>query len=298
MSPFRNIDVTLTWSHTCQLDDRKCTLNLNDDPEASTIRYRTIWISDIHLGTPGCQADRLLDFLKHHDCDRLYLVGDIIDGWQLKRGWYWTQAHNDVVQKILRKVRKGTRVTYIAGNHDEAARQFLGLAFGGIDIRDEAVHTMVDGRKFLVVHGDLYDAVVLYAKWLAIIGDHLYAFILKLNRWFNHIRAKLGFRYWSLSNYLKHKTKNAVNFMTKFEEAVAREARERGFQGVVCGHIHRPQIKQIDGVTYCNDGDWVESLSALVETYEGELKIIEWLRDLPAQRSATESRTEEIARTA
>ncbi|UCH47944.1 MAG: UDP-2,3-diacylglucosamine diphosphatase [Betaproteobacteria bacterium] len=277
-----------------QVDNRKCILNLNDAPEAWTTRYRTIWISDIHLGTPGCQAERLLDFLRHHDSDRLYLVGDIIDGWQLKRRWYWTQAHNDVVQKVLRKVRKGTRVTYIAGNHDEAARQFLGLAFGGIEIQDEAVHTMADGRKFLVIHGDLYDAVVLYAKWLAIIGDHLYTFILKLNRWFNHIRAKLGFRYWSLSNYLKHKTKNAVNFMTKFEEAVAREARERGFQGVICGHIHKPQIKQIDGVTYCNDGDWVESLSALVETYEGELKIIEWLRDPPANTAATE----EIARTA
>ena len=221
-------------------------------------------------------------------------MGDIIDGWQLKRRWYWTQADNDVVQKVLRRVRKGTRVTYIAGNHDEAARQFLGLAFGGIDIRDEAVHTLADGRKFLIVHGDLYDAAVLYVKWLAIIGDHLYAFILKLNRWFNHIRAKLGFRYWSLPNYLKHKTKNAVNVMTKFEEAVAREAHERGFQGVVCGHIHKPQIKEIDGVTYCNDGDMVESLSALVETYEVELKIIEWLRDPPAQTLAAESKTEEL----
>ena len=195
-------------------------------------------------------------------------------------------------------MRKGTRVTYIAGNHDEAARQFLGLAFGGIDILDEAVHTLADGRKFLVIHGDLYDAVVLHAKWLAIIGDHLYAFILKLNRWFNHIRAKLGFRYWSLSNYLKHKTKNAVNFMTNFEEAVAREARQRGFQGVVCGHIHKPQIKQIDGVTYCNDGDWVESLSALVETYEGDLKIIEWLREPPPKTSASKPETEEMAETA
>ena len=269
---------------------------MNDNPGARVTRYRTIWISDIHLGTPGCQAERLLDFLRHNDCDRLYLVGDIIDGWQLKRRWYWTQTHNDVVQKVLRKVRKGTHVIYIAGNHDEAARQFVGLAFGGIDIRDEAVHTMADGRKFLIIHGDLYDAVVLYAKWLDVIGDHLYAFILKLNRWFNHIRAKLGFGYWSLSQYLKHKTKNAVNFMTKFEEAVAREARQRGFHGVVCGHIHKPQIKDIGGITYCNDGDWVESLSALVETYQGELKIIEWLRDPRPEGSETEA--EQMAPTA
>ena len=272
--------------------NRNNSLDLSEDPAVGVHHYRTIWISDVHLGTPGCQAERLLDFLKHHESDRLYLVGDIIDGWQLKRRWYWTQAHNDVVQKILRKARKGTRVTYIAGNHDEGARQFIGLAFGGIDIRDEAVHTMADGRKFLVVHGDLYDAVVLYAKWLAIVGDHLYAFILKLNRWFNHIRAKLGFDYWSLSQYLKHKTKNAVNFMTQFETAVAMEARKRGFQGVVCGHIHRPQIRQINGITYCNDGDWVESLSALVETFEGELRIVEWLRDPSTETSITKPSAE------
>jgi UDP-2,3-diacylglucosamine pyrophosphatase LpxH len=199
------------------------------------------------------------------------------------------------VQKILRKARKGTKVTYIAGNHDEVLRQFLGLAFGGIDICDEAVHTMTDGRRFLVVHGDLYDAVVQQAKWLALVGDQLYTVILKLNHWFNHIRAKLGLGYWSLSQYLKHKTKNAVNFMTAFEDAVARAARERGFQGVVCGHIHRPQIKTIDGVVYCNDGDWVESLSALVETFEGELKIVEWQRRLLPAPSAPSIELEEEA---
>lgn len=180
------------------------------------------------------------------------------------------------MQKILRKARRGTKVTYIAGNHDEVLRQFLGLAFGGIEICDEAVHTMADGRRFLVVHGDLYDAVVQHAKWLALVGDQLYTLILKLNHWFNRARARLGLGYWSLSQYLKHKAKNAVNFMTAFEDAVARAARSRAFHGVVCGHIHKAQIKTIDGVVYCNDGDWVESLSALVETHEGELKIIEW----------------------
>ena len=247
------------------------------------------------MGTPGCQADFLLDFLRHNESDQLYLVGDIIDGWQLKRGWYWTQAHNDVVQKILRKARKGTKVLYIAGNHDEVMRQFLGLAFGDIEICDEAVHTMADGRKFLVIHGDLYDAVVQQARWLAVVGDQLYTFILKLNRWFNHIRAKFGCRYWSLSQYLKHKTKNAVNFMTAFEDAVAREARNRGFQGVVCGHIHKPQIKTIDGIVYCNDGDWVESLSALVETWEGELKIVEWQHRPQATSSTPIMKFEEQA---
>jgi len=270
-------------------------LSLSDAPAPRVNRYRSIWISDIHLGTRGCQAGYLLDFLRHNESDHLYLVGDIIDGWQLKRGWYWTQAHNDVVQKILRKSRKGTRVTYIAGNHDEVVRQFLGLAFGGIEICDEAVHTMVDGRRFLVVHGDLYDAVVQQAKWLALVGDQLYTLILKLNHWFNHIRAKLGLSYWSLSQYLKHKAKNAVNFMTAFEDAVAREARSRGFQGVVCGHIHKPQIKTIDGVVYCNDGDWVESLSALVETLEGDLKIVEWQRRLLPAPAPNIHETEEEA---
>ena len=266
-------------------------LNLKDHPAPRVNHYRSIWISDIHLGTPGCKVERLLDFLRRNESEQLYLVGDIIDGWQLRRRWYWTQAHNDVVQKVLRKVRKGTRVTYIAGNHDEAVRHFIGLAFGGIDIRNEAVHTMLDGRKFLVVHGDLYDAVVQYAKWLAFVGDYLYNLLLRLNHWLNHIRAKLGFPYWSLSQYLKHKTKNAVNFMTAFEDAVANEARQRGFQGVVCGHIHRPQIREINGITYCNDGDWVESLSALVETFEGELKIIEWLRETSLETSAAELET-------
>lgn len=238
--------------------------------------YRAIWISDVHLGTSGCQANYLLDFLKHNDSDYLYLVGDIIDGWALKRGWYWHQSHNDVVQKILRKARKGTQVTYIAGNHDEVMRQFLGLAFGGIEICDEAVHVTADGRKLLITHGDLFDAVIQCARWLAIVGDHAYTVTLRLNRWFNHIRARFGLEYWSLSQFLKHKVKKAVNFVTQFEEAVAKEARERGMDGVVCGHIHKAEMREINGILYCNDGDWVESMSALVETMEGELKIVTW----------------------
>ncbi|WP_308418619.1 UDP-2,3-diacylglucosamine diphosphatase [Chitinimonas arctica] len=244
--------------------------------EEALHHYRSIWISDVHLGTAGCQADYLLDFLKQNDSDHLYLVGDIIDGWALRRAWYWNQQHNDVIQKILRKARKGTRVVYIAGNHDEVVRQFIGLAFGGIDIQDEVVHTTADGRRFLVLHGDLFDGVIQCARWLAIVGDHAYTLTLKLNRGFNHLRARLGLGYWSLSQFLKHKVKKAVNFVSQFEEAVAREAKARGLDGVICGHIHKAEMRDIDGVLYCNDGDWVESLTALVETMEGELKIVTW----------------------
>jgi UDP-2,3-diacylglucosamine pyrophosphatase LpxH len=240
------------------------------------MRFRTIWISDIHLGTTGCQAELLLEFLKHTESNDLYLVGDIIDGWQLKRKWYWHRHHNDVVQKILRKARKGTKVTFVAGNHDEFARQFLGLAFGDIAIVDEAVHITAQGKRLLVLHGDQFDAVVQCAKWLAHIGDYLYGVALDMNRWLNAIRRRIGKPYWSLSQYLKHRVKNAVSYINAFEEAVAHEAKKRGMDGVVCGHIHRPEMREINGITYCNDGDWVESLSALVETEAGELKIIYW----------------------
>jgi UDP-2,3-diacylglucosamine pyrophosphatase LpxH len=241
-----------------------------------TQRYRAIFISDVHLGTPGSQAARLLDFLRHTESASLYLVGDIIDGWQLKRRWYWHQSHNDVVQKVLRKARKGTKVTYVAGNHDEAMPHFLGVAFGGIEIRDETVHVTADGRRLLVTHGDLFDAVVQGARWLAHVGDWLYIFSLKVNRGFNNARAKLGLPYWSLAQFLKHRVKNAVSYIGKFEEALAREAARRGFDGVVCGHIHKAEIRDIGGVLYCNDGDWVESMTALVETESGELAIIDW----------------------
>ncbi|TJZ73355.1 UDP-2,3-diacylglucosamine diphosphatase [Chitiniphilus eburneus] len=240
------------------------------------LRFRSIWISDIHLGTAGCQAGYLLDFLKHVEADHLYLVGDIIDGWALKRSWFWNQSHNDVIQKVLRKARKGTQVTYIPGNHDEGARQFLGLMFGDIRIADEVIHTTADGRRFLVLHGDKFDGVVQCARWLAIVGDRLYGITLRLNHWFNRARARLGLGYWSLSQYLKHKVKTAVNFVSDFEEAVAAEARERGLDGVICGHIHKAEMREIGGIVYCNDGDWVESLTALVELASGELKIVTW----------------------
>jgi UDP-2,3-diacylglucosamine pyrophosphatase LpxH len=238
--------------------------------------HRTIWISDLHLGTAGCKADFLLDFLKCNDADTLYLVGDIIDGWQLKKGWTWRQSHNDVVQKILRKARKGTRVIYVPGNHDEFARGYVEHAFGGIDVVYEATHVTADGRRLLITHGDLFDGVIQHAKWLAYLGDSLYTFVLVLNHWFNRVRGRMGFGYWSLSQYLKHKVKNAVSFIADYEHALVNEARRRGFDGVVCGHIHKAEIRMIDGVLYCNDGDWVESLTALVEDQTGQLEIIEW----------------------
>ena len=249
---------------------------LADIPEAEVRHYRSIWISDIHLGTSGCKAEFLLDFLRVNESDQLYLVGDIVDGWQLKRGWYWKQSHNDVVQKVLRKARKGTKVTYIVGNHDEVLREFLGLRFGEILIENEAVHELRDGRRLWVTHGDLFDGVIQYAKWLAYLGDTAYTVALKVNDHFNYLRHKMGMSYWSLSQYLKHRVKNAISFITAFEEALTTEARRRGYDGVVCGHIHRPEIREIDGTLYCNDGDWVESLSALVETHEGELKLVFW----------------------
>jgi UDP-2,3-diacylglucosamine pyrophosphatase LpxH len=253
----------------------------DDTPSPSAKqRYRTLWISDLHLGTPGCQAHALLDFLKRTECDTLFLVGDIIDGWQLRRHWYWPQSHNDVVQKLLRKARKGTKVIFVPGNHDEFARAFVGHNFGGVDVAEEWIHETADGRRFWVMHGDLFDGVIQCAKWLAHVGDSLYEFTLRLNRHLNSLRGRMGLPYWSLSKYLKLKVKRAVSFIGDFENAVAREARRRGVQGVVCGHIHHAELRDIDGITYANDGDWVESLTALVEHADGRLEIIDWAQQL------------------
>ncbi len=254
----------------------------NDEPEVPvgpTLHVRTVFISDLHLGTPGCQAEALLDFLREVRCETLYLVGDIIDGWQLRRSWYWPQAHNDVVQKLLRKARKGTRVVFVPGNHDEFARRYVMHTFGGVEVVADALHRTADGRLLWVTHGDRFDGVIQCARWLAYLGDMAYEFVLKVNRWFNSARARLGLPYWSLSRYLKLKVKRAVSYVSDFESAVAREARKRGADGVVCGHIHHAEMRSIDGVLYCNDGDWVESLTALVEHQDGRLEIID--RSLP-----------------
>ena len=244
-------------------------------PETA-LSVRTVWISDLHLGTPGCQAGPLLDFLRRVECETLFLVGDIIDGWQLRRQWYWPQAHNDVVQKLLRKARKGTKVIFVPGNHDEFARKYVLHNFGGVDVVDDWIHETADGRKLWVVHGDRFDGVIQCAKWLAYVGDWAYELTLRFNSHLNSMRARLGLPYWSLSRYLKLKVKRAVSYVSDFETAVAREARRLGVQGVVCGHIHHAEMRTIDGVLYCNDGDWVESLTALVEHPDGRLEILDW----------------------
>lgn len=242
--------------------------------DGDPFRYRTIWISDVHLGTRGCKADLLLEFMRQTDSDYLYLVGDIVDGWRLKRSWYWNQSQNDVIQKVLRKARKGTQVVYIPGNHDEALRDYTAMHFGGVAVEKEAVHETADGRRLLIFHGDEFDGVIAYARWLAFLGDRAYNVALAANHWFNLARRALGLPYWSLSAYLKHKVKNAVEFVSRFEATVASEARRRGVDGVVCGHIHHAEMRQIDGILYCNDGDWVESCTALAEHFDGRLELI------------------------
>jgi UDP-2,3-diacylglucosamine pyrophosphatase LpxH len=204
-----------------------------------------LFISDIHLGSRNCQADLLLDFLRHHDAETIYLVGDIFDGWRLKRSWYWPQSHNDIVQKLLRKVRKGTRVIYIPGNHDDFVRAYAGLLFGGIEVAENAIHELADGRRFLVIHGDEFDLVARHAKWLALLGDGAYEAALALNAWFNRIRRLLGFDYWSFSAWAKLKVKNAVNFISAFESALVSQAQRLGVDGVVCGHTHHARIAEV-----------------------------------------------------
>ena len=246
------------------------------DEHRSRTRYRTIFISDIHLGTSGCNAALLLDFLKSHECETLYLIGDIVDGWQLRKGWYWPQAHNDVVRAILKMAKHGTRVIYVPGNHDEHFRDYVGLEFGGIELMLDAIHVTADGRRLLVTHGDQFDNIVLYHKWLAFLGDGAYTLLLKSNGAVNWFRRKLGLPYWSLAAHMKKRVKNAVAFISRFEEALAHAALDREVDGVVCGHIHSAEIREFGDVTYYNDGDWVESCTALVEDAHGAMKIIDW----------------------
>jgi UDP-2,3-diacylglucosamine pyrophosphatase LpxH len=241
------------------------------------LAYRTVWISDVHLGTRGCKAEFLLDFLKHVECECLYLVGDIIDLWKLKNGWYWPPLHNDIVRAVMEKAKKGTRVIYVPGNHDEFFRDYAGTLFAGIEVVDRAIHETPDGRRFLVLHGDEFDGVVCSSKWLAVLGSEAYDLLLVLNRWFNYARRRLGFPYWSLSAFVKHKVKNAVNFICDFEKALVHAARDTEVEGIVCGHIHHAAISAMEGITYCNCGDWVESCTALVETFRGDLSVLRWV---------------------
>lgn len=240
------------------------------------LNYRTVWISDIHLGTRGCKAEFLLDFLRNVECDCLYLVGDIIDFWKLKSGGYWPQLHSELLRAVMGMAKQGTRVIYIPGNHDELFRDYVDTVFGGIEIQSYAIHGGADGRRFLVLHGDEFDGVVCSSRWLAVLGSEAYDVLLTLNRWFNFMRRKLGFPYWSLSAYLKHKVKNAVNFIGDYEKALIHAATERQVDGIICGHIHHAAIQQFDGITYGNCGDWVESCTALTEGHDGALSILRW----------------------
>lgn len=238
--------------------------------------YPTIWLSDIHLGYKDCKAEYLLDFLQNTRCDTLYLVGDIVDLWSLKRHFYWHQSHYQVLESIQQKVREGTRVVYIPGNHDETFRRYCGQWLMGVEVMKSAIHTTQQGKKFLLVHGDDFDSVTRYSKLISWIGDLGYDFLLFLNRWSNRLRRPFGGRYWSLASWIKNRVSKAKIAIETFETAAAREAKKRGLDGIVCGHIHQPNIRVIDGIVYCNDGDWIENCTALVEHPGGQLALLHW----------------------
>jgi UDP-2,3-diacylglucosamine pyrophosphatase LpxH len=247
------------------------------ETEAPPRRYRTIFISDVHLGTRGCKADCLLDFLRHVESDYLYLVGDIVDGWRLQKKWFWPDKHAEVLERLLARARDGTEVVYLPGNHDEALRRLIGRSVGGVKIRHDTIHRTADGRRVLVVHGDVFDGVVTDMRWLALIGS-VAELALTANTWLNIARRWLGLGYWPLSAFLKQQVKAAVKFIDRYERSLAREAHRRSVCGVICGHVHKPEMRTIDGVLYYNDGDWVESCSALVEHDDGRLELLEWAR--------------------
>jgi UDP-2,3-diacylglucosamine pyrophosphatase LpxH len=246
------------------------------DDHPARVHVRTLFISDVHLGTRTAQADQLLDLLRWCDADVIYLVGDIIDFWRVRRGPHWPQSHNDVLQKLMRKVRKGTRLILIPGNHDEGLRDYAGMRFGGVEIHRDHVHVTAQGRRYVVMHGDEFDVVVRTAKWLALLGDRGYELALRLNTPLNWVRRHFGLGYWSLSAYLKNRVKKAVAFIGAFEEAVAAEARRRAADGIVCGHIHHAADRIFEGVHYLNCGDWVESCTAIIEAHDGRLRVVRW----------------------
>jgi UDP-2,3-diacylglucosamine pyrophosphatase LpxH len=246
-----------------------------------TKTYRSIFISDVHLGTRDCKAEQLNNFLKHNSADTLYLVGDIIDAWKIQQNKLrWQQSHTNVIRRVLGHAKRGCRVVYVAGNHDEFLRPMIPyeVSFGHVEICNQTTHIGADGKKYLVTHGDLFDGVTRLAPWLAFLGDHAYDFILRMNSRFNWIRHRMGFGYWSLSQWLKHRVKKAVDFVFKFEKTITDYARKRGFDGVICGHIHHAEIKYVDNIMYMNDGDWVESMTALVEHHSGEWEIVTWTK--------------------
>ncbi|CAG1004263.1 MAG: UDP-2,3-diacylglucosamine diphosphatase [Rhizobiaceae bacterium] len=251
-------------------------------------QVRTLFISDIHLGSKIAKADFLLDFLREHEAETIYLVGDIVDGWRLRRSWHWPQSHNDVVQKLLRKGRKGARIVYVAGNHDEFLRGFQGVHFGGVEVVDDAVHEAADGRRYLVIHGDQFDTIVHNVRWLAYLGDKAYDMAIVVNRVVGRFRRTFGMPYWSFSSWAKVTVKRAVNFISAFQTVVAEQARGRDVHGVICGHIHHAAIEDIGGIRYINTGDWVESCTAVVENFDGSMELLRWTQATVTQRTTPE----------
>lgn len=255
-------------------------MNLMRPPRPAR-HFRTLFLSDMHLGSKAARAEALVDFLRLHDAEKIYLVGDIVDGWRLKRSWHWPQSHNDVVQSLLRKARRGTEIVYVPGNHDEFLRAFPGTHFGGIEVRLTDIHVTADGRRFLVTHGDEFDVVVCHARIVAYLGDWAYDAAIALNQGLNNVRRWLGLPYWSLSAWAKLRVKNAVSFIGAFETTLAAEAQRHDCDGVVCGHIHHARIDAGEKLTYVNTGDWVESCTAVVEHHDGRLELVTWADAVP-----------------
>jgi UDP-2,3-diacylglucosamine pyrophosphatase LpxH len=274
---------------------RDCASKVVSLGDTSALRVRSVFVSDVHLGSRGCRAEALLDFLRHVRCERLYLVGDIVDLWCLRRGFYWPASHTEVVREFLAKVRQGTRVVYVPGNHDADLRELVGAEIRGIEVQRDCIHVTADDRRLLVMHGDEFDGVVKCQPWLAALGSNVYDLILALNRHFNRVRNGLGLPYWSLAGFLKSRSGEARRYVDNFERAAAYAARRYGLDGIVCGHIHRHGIQRIDGVVYSNDGDWVENCTALVEDRTGRLSIWHWPHALAGEAPTVQQRPIEEA---
>jgi UDP-2,3-diacylglucosamine pyrophosphatase LpxH len=256
------------------------------------LKYRSIWISDVHLGYKGCKAEFLLDFLRSTETDYLFLVGDIIDIWSMKRTLFWPQSHNNVIRTILGKAKHGTKVIYIPGNHDEEFREYDGMVFGNVEIHNEYAHTTADNRSVYMLHGDKYDSYMQCSKLTEFVGNLSYDFILYANRKLDKLRHQLGFPFWSLARFIKSKVRNAMAHIRKFENIVAADAKKHGHDIVICGHIHHADIRCINGVTYCNDGDWIEHCTALVEKQDGKIELIHWSDRQVALKADTEVHNE------
>ena len=255
-------------------------------PFSEPRKVRSLFLSDIHLGSRACRADDLLEFLKHYEADHIFLLGDIVDFWAMSRSLYWPPTHNTVVQKILKKARHRVRVFMIPGNHDEALRDYVGSSFGDIVLLRDHVHTAADGRRYALLHGDEYDQVTHYHRWVSVLGDVSYTLLVHINRLLSLVRRKLGVSgHWSLADYAKRNVLRAVSFISDFETSVVRNVKKCGYDGVICGHIHTPVIKRIEGLTYINCGDWVDSCTAIVEHFDGRMQLVRWMRPETAKHA-------------